>query len=278
MNWNIVTPGYFETLGLRLVRGRTFDERDRAGSTPVIVINETLAARYFPGEDPIGRRMRPGFNTATLREIVAVVSTERHASLAAEPHNGAYVPMSQLPRAGQLTVLVRTRSDPAAMTGSLRQAIRDIDPTLAVYQVESMADVLATAVATPRFSTVLLSTFAAVALLLAAVGLYGVISHAVSQRTREIGIRMALGASRVSLLQMIVGRGLVLAAIGVLAGFSVAAATVRLFAALLFGVSAMHVPTYAASGLVLLAVGALASYLPARRAMRVDPVIALRSE
>ena len=278
MNWNIVSPAYFDTLALRLVRGRTFDERDRAGSTPVIVINETLAARYFPGADPIGRRMRAGFNMATPREIVGVVSTERHASVTAEPHNGAYVPMSQFPRAGQLTVLLRTRSDPASMTGSLRQAIHDVDPALAVFQPQPMADVLATAVATPRFSTVLLSTFAAVALLLAGVGLYGVISHAVSQRTREIGIRIALGASRVSVLQMIVGRGLALAAIGVVVGLTAAAATVRLFAALLFGVSAMHVPTYAASGLVLLGIGAVASYLPARRAMRVDPVIALRTE
>jgi putative ABC transport system permease protein len=278
MNWNIVTPGYFETLGIRLVRGRTFDDRDRAGSSPVIVINETLAARYFPGADPIGRRMRAGFNTATPREIIGVVSTERHAAVAQDPHNGAYVPMYQFPRSGQVTVLVQTRSDPAALTGALRQTIREIDPVLAVYQVQPMTDVIATAVATPRFSTLLLSTFAGVALLLAAVGLYGVISHAVSQRTREIGIRMALGASRVSVLHMIVGRGLALAAIGVVAGLTVSAATVRLFAALLFGVSAMNVPTYAASGLVLLVVGALASYIPARRAMRVDPVIALRTE
>ena len=278
MNWSIVSPGYFETLGIRLLRGRTFDERDRLDSTPVIVINETLAARYFPGQDPIGRRMRAGFNTGTLREIIGVVSTERHASVSADPHNGVYVPMYQFPRAGQLTMLVRTPSDTAALVRPLRQAVRDIDPALAVFQVQPMAEVLATSVATPRFSTVLLSTFAVVALLLAAVGLYGVISHAVSQRTREIGIRIALGATRTSVLHMIVGRGLALAAIGTLAGLVVSAAIVRLFAALLFGVSATNVTTYATSGLVLLAVGALASYVPARRAMRVDPVIALRTE
>jgi putative ABC transport system permease protein len=222
--------------------------------------------------------MRAGFNSGTPREIVGVVSTERHAGIAAEPHNGAYVPMSQFSRAGQLTVLVRTRSDPAALTGALRQAIHDIDPVIAVFQAQPMTEVLAASVATPRFSTVLVSTFAAVALLLAAIGLYGVISHAVSQRTREIGIRMALGASRAAVLQMVVGRGLFLAAVGVAAGLAVAAATVRLFAALLFGVSATNVLTYAASGMVLLAMGALASYVPARRAMRVDPVIALRAE
>jgi len=278
MNWNTSTPEYFETLGIRLVRGRTFDARDRAGSTPVIVINETLAARYFPGEDPIGRRLRAGFNSGTPREIVGVVSTERHAGIAAEPHNGAYVPMLQFPRAGQLTVLVRTQSDPAALTGALRHAIHDIDPVLAVFEAQPMAAVIAASVATPRFSTVLLSTFAGVALLLAAIGLYGVISHVVSQRTREIGIRMALGASRGTVLRMIVGRGLVLAVIGVAAGLAAAAATVRLFAALLFGVGVLHLPTYAASGLVLLAIGAIASYVPARRAMRVDPVVALRTE
>jgi putative ABC transport system permease protein len=278
MNWSLVTPGYFDTLGIRLVRGRLFDERDRRDSTPVIIVNETLAARYFPGEDPIGRRIRAGFNTGTTREIVGVVTTERHAGVTADPHNGIYIPILQLPRAGQLSFVVRTDSDPAALATALRRMIRDIDPGLEVYQAQPMERVLSDSVATPRFSTVLLSTFAAVALLLAAVGLYGVISHAVSQRTREIGIRMALGASRTTVLQMIVGRGLVLAAAGVAAGLATAVLVVRLFSILLFGVSATNVPTYAASGVLLLLVGALSSYVPARRAMRIDPVVALRAE
>ncbi len=278
MNWNIVSPGYFETLGVRLVRGRVFTDRDRNDSAAVVVINETLAARYFPGQDPIGRRVRVGFNTGTPREIVGVVATERHAGLGADPHNGAYVPYYQFPRAGQQTFLVRTPSDVAALTSAVRRTLNGIDPTLAVFQAQPMAQVVAQSVASPRFSTLLLTAFAAVALVLAAVGLYGVISHAVSQRTREIGIRMALGARQADVLQMIIGRGLLLAGIGIAVGLVVAAAVVRLFATLLYGVTSTNVPTYAVSGALLLAVGAFASYLPARRAIRVDPVTALRAE
>jgi putative ABC transport system permease protein len=236
-----------------------------------------LANRYFAGQDPIGRRMRAGFNSGTVREIVGVVAAERHAGIASEPHNGAYVPMYQFPRGGQMTLLVRTAS-PAATATSVRRAVHEIDPSLAVFQVEPMSQVLSESVAAPRFSTVLLATFAIVALLLAAIGLYGVIAHAVSQRTREIGIRMALGASRPAVLRMVVGRGMWLASIGIVVGLAVALVVVRLFAALLFGVSATNLATYALSGVVLLAVGALSSYVPARRAMRVDPVVALRAE
>jgi len=278
VNWNTVSVGYFDTLGVRVLRGRVFDERDRLDSTPVIVINDTLARRYFAGQDPIGRRVRAGFNSGTAREIVGVVATERHASLAAEPHNGFYVPMLQVPRAGQLTMIVRSASDPAAQATAVRQTVRRIDPSLAVFGIETMSDVVARSVASPRFSTVLLTAFASVALLLAAVGLYGVISHTVSQRTREIGIRMALGASRTAVLQMVVGRGLWLAALGTAIGMVAALLIVRLFAALLFGVAATDLPTYAASGVLLLAVGALASYVPARRAVGIDPVVALRGE
>ena len=277
MNWNSVSPGYFETLGIRVLRGRAFGERDRLDAPPVIVINEVLANRYFAGQDPIGRRMRAGFNSGTVREIVGVVAAERHAGIASEPHNGAYVPMYQFPRGGQMTLLVRTAS-PAATATSVRRAVHEIDPSLAVFQVEPMSQVLSESVAAPRFSTVLLATFAIVALLLAAIGLYGVIAHAVSQRTREIGIRMALGASRPAVLRMVVGRGMWLASIGIVAGLAVALVVVRLFAALLFGVSATNLATYALSGVVLLAVGALSSYVPARRAIRVDPVVALRAE
>jgi putative ABC transport system permease protein len=278
MNWNIVTPGYFETLSVRLVSGRVFTDRDRRESTPVIIINETLANRYFAGENPIGRRITAGFGTNTAREIVGVVATERHGGLGTVPHNGVYLPFAQLSRAGQLTFLVRSRSEPAALTRAVRQTINAIDPALAVFQARPMADVVAQSVAAPRFSTVLLTTFAAVALALAAVGLYGVISHAVSQRTREIGIRMALGATRADVLQMIVGRGVTLAGIGILTGLAAAVAIVRLFATLLYGVTATNLPTYALSGLLLLAVSAFASYIPARRAMRLDPVTALRTE
>ncbi|MGH9347967.1 MAG: ABC transporter permease [Vicinamibacterales bacterium] len=278
MNWNIVTTGYFDTLGVRLVRGRTFTGLDRRDTTPVVIINETLASRYFPGQDPIGRRIRPGFNTSTPREIVGVVATERHAGLGADPHNGVYIPYAQFPRAGQVTFLVRTPSDPASLSSALRQTLGGIDPSLAVFQAQPMAAVVAQSVAAPRFSTVLMTTFAVVALMLAAVGLYGVISHAVSQRTREIGIRIALGASRRDVLRMIVGRGLSLAALGIAAGVAAAVVVARLFTALLYGVTATNVPTYALSAVLLVAVGATASYLPARRATAVDPVSALRAE
>ncbi|HYE90023.1 MAG TPA: ABC transporter permease [Terriglobales bacterium] len=278
VNWNIVTPGYFAVLGIPLAAGRAFDDRDRPDTPPVVMINETLASRHFPGENPIGRRIRVGFASGTPRVIVGVVKTERHAGMTAEPHNGVYVPMSQFPRAGQLTILARTASEPAASGPAVRQTIREIDPALAVFQVQPMSHVAADAIAAPRFSAVLLSTFASVALLLAAVGLYGVLSHAVSQRTREIGIRMALGASRGAVLQMVVGRGVALAGIGVAAGLIGAVVIVRAFATLLFGVSSTNLPTYVLSGFLLLLVGAGASYVPARRATRVDPVIALRTE
>jgi putative ABC transport system permease protein len=278
MNWNLVSPGYFEALGVRLVRGRTFTEHDRAESMPVAIVNEALAAQYFGAEDPIGKRVCAGFNSGTPREIVGIVANERHGGLAMDEHAGMYAPLYQLPRAAQLTFLIRTPADPLSLAAPLRQTVAAVDPGLALFDVRPMSEVVAQSVAAPRFSTVLLTTFAAVALILAAIGLYGVISHAVSQRTREIGVRMALGASRLDVVRLVVGRGLALAACGIAAGLVAAAFIVRVFATLLFGVTATNVPTYATSGALLLLVGAIASYLPARRAMRVDPVIALRAE
>jgi putative ABC transport system permease protein len=280
----IVTPGYFETMRIPLISGRSVAGSDRADGVPVVVINERMAERYWPGQSALGQRFRirapedgPWFT------VVGVAGDIRHNAIVEEPRHEMYFPHAQLPLAlggttAAMNLVIRTASDPLAMAPAVRAAVRSLEPNLPVANVRSMDHVIELAVAEPRFTMALLALFAAIALLLGAVGVYGVIAYTVSRRVHEIGIRMALGAGAWSILGMVVRQGVVMVATGVALGLLAAVGATRLLATLLYGVTPTDPVTFVAVPLVLIAVALLASYLPARRATRVDPMAALRSE
>jgi len=274
-----VTPGYHRALGILLVRGRAFTRQDGPGDRLVVVINQAMAKKHFPSEDPIGQRLAydgPD-GQPNWREIVGVVADVRHEGLDQDAYPEFHMPFSQKPSRG-MTVLVRTESDPSALVGAVRGAVQAIDPNQPVYAVRTMDTILSRSVAQQRFTMVLLGMFATVALVLAAIGIYGVISYSVSRRTHEIGIRMALGAQPRDIFRLVVGQGMVLTLIGVGVGLAGAFALTRFLESLLFGVSATDPATFAGVALLLAAVALLACYLPARRATKVDPLVALRYE
>jgi putative ABC transport system permease protein len=281
----LVTPDYFRTLGIELKRGRLLNEQDRAGSPLVAVIDESFAQKYFPGEDPIGKHLENG-NGMKMIEIVGIVGHVKHYGLDGEvPVDPQYylalqqIPNEILPAIGsRLSMSVRTSGDPASLINSIRQQVLATDQNQPVYNARTMEQVIAESIASRRFSMLLLTIFAAVALLLASVGIYGVMSYSVTQRTHEIGIRMALGASRRDVLKMVVGQGMVLALIGVGCGLVASFLLTRVMSSLLFNVSATDPMTFVCISLLLGLVAFLACYLPARRATRVDPMTALRYE
>jgi putative ABC transport system permease protein len=276
--FSFATPGYFEAIGLPILRGRGFSPFDRGDSKPVVIINQTVARQAFGSAEPIGRRMRVGFDSATVREIVGVVADERHTGLNKPATPNMYVPFTQNNSSGSLSFVIRTRGDAAAATAIARHAVRAVDPGLAIYNVRTMDEIVAASISTERFSTTLLVLFAVAALGLAIIGIYGVTDQAVSQRTHEIGVRLALGASPRQILALVVGGSARLCAWGVVLGIAGALATSRVLSGLLFGVSALDPSVYFAAA-VLLAVATLMSCgVPARRATRVEPAIALRSE
>ncbi len=269
-----VTPGYFEALSIPLKSGRYFSDDDRVTSEPVAIIDENLARRYWPNEDPLGKKIKRG----VLFTIVGVVGHVAHSDLAADNGRGAYYfTMFQRPVA-DASILVKTHGDTAPMAAAIREAFRAADPQQAVHSFRSMDDLVAASLAPRQFAMRLLSFFGAVALFLSALGLYGVISYSVTQRTREIGIRVALGASHGSVIGQVVAQGLRLGAIGVGLGMIGAVLCGRLLASQLFGVTPFDPFTLAAMAAALLAAAFFASYLPARRAAGVDPVTALRDE
>jgi putative ABC transport system permease protein len=279
-DFGMISPGYFRALHIPLLGGRDITEADNDAAPRVVVINESFARKYFPGVDPIGRRFKPGLSTTEKdtpwREVVGVVGDIRHRSLSAPTRPGYFVPYAQ----GLITplrVVIRTRN-PAGIVDGLRKVIARRDPEIAVYDVKTMEEYLATSVASPRFQTRLLALFAGLGLALTAVGLYGVMAYAVAQRTREFGIRLALGARPGEVLGLVMRGGLALVAIGLAAGIVAAIFATRLLAGALYGVNRLDPATFGGVAAVLLAAGMLASYLPARRATRVDPIGALRSE
>ena len=277
VNFAFVTPGYFQALGVPILRGRDFSEADRAESVPVIIVNQAFARLFFGERDPIGRRIRPGFNTQTAREIIAVVGDERHVSLGQSATPGIFVTFHQAGWATQLTLAVRTTGAPAAASSALREAVRAADPEVPVYDVRTMREIVSESVSRPRLAVVLLGTFAAAALLLSAVGVYGVMSQAVGQRMTEFGVRLALGAAPGDLSRLVLGFAVRLAALGMLAGVPAALFFGRVLAALLEGIVGA---TPAACGIVPLTLTLTviaAALLPARRASRVDPIVALRA-
>jgi putative ABC transport system permease protein len=276
-----ITPGYFRTMKIALLQGRDFTPQDGPDTTPVVIVNESLAWQFFPGENPIGKRIRPGISVdekpSRMREIVGVVADVKFKNLTSEWMPTDYVPQAQIP-IGRLTAIVRTAGDPSTLARPLAEAVRSIDPDMPVYNVKTVEEYLDGTIAIPRFNTMLLGVFAGLALVLTAIGLYGVISYAVVQRTHEIGIRMALGAQPREMMRLVVGQGVRLALLGVGLGLIAALAFTHFLSSLLFGVTATDPVSFATVVLTLLAVALLACYVPARRAMRVDPMVALRYE
>ena len=272
-----VSPDYFSTMGIRIVRGRGFTEHDDERAALVLVINETMAAKYWPGENPIGQRVTIGYNNTPAREIVGVAGDVKQTSLTDAVASQMYTPFVQAPWPF-LTAVARTTAAPEAAAGSLRQALAHLDPEQAAGDIRTFDQYLARSIATPRFTAILLGAFASLALLLAGFGLYGVMAYSVAQRSREIGIRMALGAQAADVRSLVVSQAVRLGAAGLAMGLAGALAVTRVLDSLLFGVTACDPLTFAAVSAALITVLLLAAYLPARRATRVDPIVALRAD
>jgi putative ABC transport system permease protein len=276
-NHRVVSPGYFNALGIPLKRGRLFSDRDTESSPKVALVDDVFVRRHFPNEEAIGRGIDIGNGTDGFYEIVGIVGDVHHGGLDSTVNPTMYVPYKQ-DVFSSMWVMVRAAGDPEAQSGLVRGAVREIDGTLPAFSIMPLASMVSESVAQRRFSMLLLSLFAFVALFLAAVGLYGVVAYTVSQRTQEIGVRMAIGAQRGDVLRMVLGSGMKLASLGVVIGIAAALALAGLVASMLFGVTPFDPASYGVTAALLLGVAALACYLPARRAMRVDPLIALRQE
>jgi putative ABC transport system permease protein len=276
-----ILPDYFKVMGVPLIRGRLVTDADTFDAPGVVVINQAMAHRYWPnGEDPIGRRVRlhSQGKVKAWSTIVGIVGDVHGFGLDKPVRAEMYFPYAQMRRAAGLAIVVRTSGDPAALANAARVALAEHDPAQPIFDVKPMNELVATSLAQRRFSLMLMLVFAAVALLLAAVGIYGVMSYTVAQRTQEIGIRVALGASPASVLAMVVRDGMKLVAVGLALGLVGAVAVTRLASSMLYGVSATDVPTFAAIAAVLAAVALVATIIPARRATRVDPMLALRAD
>ena len=278
---HVVSPDYFSTIRVPLVRGRAFDDRDRDGSPGVAIINESMAKRFWPNENPIGRRITHDLSIVpgqpTTREIVGVVGDIRHFGLERASEPQMFVPHAQMPWPS-MAIVIRTPLDAARINAGVRQAVRSMDGTIPVPPLRPMDEALARAVGQPRFRAWLLGVFAATAILLAMTGLYGTMAYAAQQRSREIGLRIALGATPEQATAPLVRQGVTLAAVGTAIGLAGAVGVSRALSALLFGVGATDPATFIAAPLLLAAVAALACYLPARQARRVDPIAAINAD
>jgi putative ABC transport system permease protein len=274
-----VTPNFFRTMGIPQLAGRDFSAADAAGAPLVAVVSEGLVRRVFPGENPLGRRLQVaiGGPNGMDVEIVGVVGDIKFASLDAETRPAVYIPLPQL-SIGLATIVARTPLEPLSLTNSVAAAVRAVDPELPLADVRTLQEVVDATLARPRTVSVLLTGFALIALVLAGVGVYGVMAYSVSQRTQEIGVRMALGATVGSVFRMVIGQALKLVALGVVAGVIAAALLTRLLASLLFETEPLDPLTFAVTALVLLSVATVASYVPARRGTRIAPTQALRAE
>jgi putative ABC transport system permease protein len=281
-DWQIVSDDALEAMGARLVRGRWFTATDTTAAAPVAVVNETLARTYFRDGNAVGGRIRVGSMKNPWVSVIGIVADERHNGVTGIVKEKFFIPHSQwhVVTGGSIIrnvfVVVRTTGDPLSLAGPVRGEVRALDASLPVANIRTMTDVVATALATPRLTGFLLGTFAAIALALAAVGIYGVLAYLVAQRTHEIGIRLAIGADRSQVLRMILQQGLSLAAIGIVAGLVAAFGLTRVMQSLLYEVGAADPTTFIIVPLALLLVALVASYIPARRATQVPPTIALR--
>jgi putative ABC transport system permease protein len=279
----MVTDSYFKTLGVPLVRGRVFDQRDEEGAAPVVIVNEALANKYYAGVDPIGRRFKIGGPERPIgpnnpwMTVVGVVGDVKYSGLDAAPEPTYYMPYRQNPWRSQF-VVVRGSGDPHVLANSVRSVVASLDTDVPVARVKTMDELMYASVAPPRFRTVLVTIFAVVGLLLAAIGIYGVMAYAVADRTHELGVRIALGADRAAVLRLVLGETIAIAAVGIATGLVGAVAVTRLIQSLLFGVTSTDALTFGGISALVAVTALVASYVPARRAMRVDPMIALRYE
>ena len=282
------SPSYFATFGIPIVRGRAFYESENKLEGPgTVVVSEEFVRRYFPNEDPIGKEIQFGVTHDTAAtgqgsvriegRVVGIVRDVKQEGLARANYPMAYIPFNKFP-IPDVSVLVRTSADPRLVQSAIRARVRDVDPELPIYGLTTMAEAVSESVAQPRFYMILLTAFAGVALVLAGIGIYGVVSYAVSLRTRELGIRIALGATRERVVRQVVGQGIWLTILGVACGLAGAAWLTRAISSLLFGVGTADPLTFVVAPVVLVGIALLASYLPARRAARVDPVIAMRAD
>ena len=288
--FRVVTPGYFRALGVRLVQGRFLEDSDQEQTMPVAVVNQALARAYWPNKDPLGRRLRlldapPERARTVFLNVVGVVADVKNSSLTEVAGQEVFVPLRQraaavagMGFAQQMTLAVRSSGEPQQLVKSIRQQVWALDPNIPITGVQTMEQILETVTVQRRFNTILLGIFAAIALVLAAVGIYGVLSYSVTQRRHEIGIRMAMGAQRRDVLRLVIGQGMKLTLVGVLIGLSGALALTRLMEKLLFGISASDPATFLAAVFLLPIVALMACYLPAWGATKVDPMVALRHD
>ena len=284
-DWQIVTNGYLEAMGERVIRGRMITPEDTMDSQLVALVNEEMVRRYWPGQDPLGRRFRIGGGNAQrpMVTVVGIVADVRHNGIAGVVKEKFYVPHRQWHKSvgnpiRSMTLVVKSRVDAETLTAPIRQQIRALDPNLPVADVRTMAEVVDATLSTPRFTGVLLGTFAALALILSAIGIYGVLSYVVSQRSREIGIRVAIGAQRSQVIKLVLRNGLLLSLTGVIIGVALAAWAAQLMRGLLYDIRPGDPGTFIVVALLLSAVAVLASFVPAWRASRVDPVVVLKGE
>jgi putative ABC transport system permease protein len=287
----VISPDYFRAMGIEMVEGRAFTEQDHSQAPRVAIINKTMARRFWPAQTALGKRVALDYETmkyfpdrpperdlaAGMREIVGVVSDVRHEGLETEPQPEMYVPDRQGPER-EMNLVVRAAVDTSNLAAAVRGAVSAIDPDQPVANIKPMSRLFADSVAKPRFNYLLLTFFAAVALILTITGVYGVMSYAVAQRTREMGIRLALGARGQDVLKLVIGQGMKPVVAGVALGLAGAYALTRVMATLLFDVSATDPSVFIGVAALLATVALLASYLPARRATKIDPVIALRHD
>jgi putative ABC transport system permease protein len=281
--FRIIESDYFHTMGIPLLQGRTFAARDEQGGPPLAIVNETLARQMLKGENPIGHRIKPSISfgnsdEAPLREIVGVTADVKSGSIGGKTVPEIYAPQTPTDFIGEMTVVVRTMNDPEALVPAMRSLVSSLDKDLPLRQVKTLDQYVSGSISAPRFDALLLGIFAALAFVLTTIGLYGVISYSVVQRTREMGIRIALGAQRGSISRMVLREGSLLTLSGVGTGLLFSLFATRLLRGLLFGTGETDPATFIAVPLLLLAVALVASYVPARRATRVDPIVALRCE
>jgi len=278
----VISPRYFETMGIQLLQGRGFSAQDTADAPAAALINETMARRFWPEQDPTGKRITSGSLTSTDPDdwitVIGVVKDVRQFELVADPKPQMYLSYAQAGFFAPSDLVVSTAVEPLSLAATVRRTVWEVDRDQPVSKIRTMEEIVSQSVARQRFSMLLLGIFAALALVLAAVGIYGVMSYSVAQRTREFGIRMALGAQRSDVLKLAVGQGLKLVLIGIVIGLAAAFVLTRVMSSLLFGVSATDPATFIIISLVLIGVAVVASFIPARRATKIDPMVALRYE
>jgi putative ABC transport system permease protein len=265
-------------MGIPITGGREFEGADNPNTPGVVIVSSYLAQHFFPNQNPVGRKIEMGFRSGVQLEIVGVAADTTQDTLKSEARPGMYIPYRQVSTGLPTILMLRGNIDAAAMAAAVRQQLRELDPQLPVYDIKTMDQVLYSAMARPRFMTVLLGVFAVLAVLLAAVGIYGVMSYAVAQGTREIGIRIAIGAQSTDILKLVVGQGFILVSIGVAIGIIAAFVLTRFMTSALFGVIPSDPLTFVIGAGVLLLVAGIACYLPARRGTKVNPIVALRYE